>query len=111
MLEQLAAIVLTAILSSVFTLALAKWAVDRWGGSVLKKVIADAGPEVERRVRAGAVKAGEELLPKVRDKVREGFEAAISSAASRGVGETLKEVTKSAPRVLDDLDALLGRKR
>jgi hypothetical protein len=103
MLEQLAVIVLTAALSSVFTLALAE--------RVLRARLRDAGDEIERRVRAGAIQAGEELLPQVRDRVREGFEAAIASMASRSIGEALQDIAKSSGRVFGGLDGLFGRKR
>ncbi|MGH7898852.1 MAG: hypothetical protein ACREQQ_12930 [Candidatus Binatia bacterium] len=103
MLEELATIVLTAALSSVFTLLLAE--------RVLRARLRDAGDEIQKRVRAGALQAAEEMLPEVRDRVREGFEAAIASMASRSIGEALQDIAKSGGRIFGGLDGLFGKKK
>ena len=68
MLEQLAAIVLTAALSSLFTLAGARWALGRWVDELLRSKSAVLAAEVERHLRKG-------------------FETAVASSGARIIGE------------------------
>jgi hypothetical protein len=68
MLEQLAAIVLTAVLSSLFTLAGARWALGRWVDELLRSRSAALAAEVERHLRKG-------------------FDAAVASSGSRIIRE------------------------
>ncbi len=74
------------------------------------EVLAD---ELEARVRAGVLSAGEELLPKFRQQVTAGFKDALLTAA-RGehVEESVRAMARSGADLLEEgLGALLGRKR
>jgi len=68
MLEQAAAIVVTAVLSSLFTLAGARWVLGRWMDELLRSKSALVAGEVERRLR-------------------QGFDSAIASSGARIVSE------------------------
>ena len=68
MLEQGAAIVLTAALSSLFTLVGLRWALGRWMDELLRSKSALLAGEVERRLR-------------------QGFDSAIASSGTRILNE------------------------
>jgi hypothetical protein len=68
MLEQAAAILLTAVLSSLFTLAGARWALGRWMDELLRSKSALVAGEMERRLR-------------------QGFDTAIASSGARILNE------------------------
>ena len=68
MLEQAAVIVLTAVLSSLFTLVGARWALGRWMDELMRSKSAVLAGEVERRLRLG-------------------FDTAIASSGARIISE------------------------
>ncbi len=113
MITEIGIAVLTAVLSSVLTLTLARWEIKRRQERVLATLFDRAGTEVERRVRAGAKQAGEDLLPLLGEKVREGFEQAIVALATGKPADlALQELGKTAVRTIGEgIDALFGRKR
>ncbi len=105
--------VLTATLSSAFTLLAARVTLDRYTRRILQQRLEHAGEEIERRVRAGAVKAGQDLLPEVKKRLRESFEEAVASlGSSKTVEQAVQGMARSGARVLgEQIDTLLGRKR
>ncbi len=104
---------LTALLSSVFTIALAKVALDRWGARFVRQRIEEAEAEIERRVRAGAVKAGQDLLPELGVRLQEAFEQALISLATGNTLErTMHGAATAGVRTLGErLQALFRGKR
>lgn len=113
MLNELGLVVLTALLSSLFTLGLARLALDHWKRRNLQRMLTEVGDVVERRVRAGAIQAGEDLLPEVKKRIQESFEHAILGLASGGTVErSLEEAAKSGARKLGErLDSILGGRK
>jgi hypothetical protein len=105
--QTLIVVVLTAALSSLFTIGLAWLLFDRYGKWWLDRRVAELAKEAEERVRSGAVRAGEELLPGVREQIREGFEDAVASVASGGAAD--KTVERFAQLSASALGASLGR--
>lgn len=74
----------------------------------VEKKLEKAGDEVEERVRQGVLKAGEELLPKFREKVTEGFTRAL---AEWPTSEMTRMARTGANLVEEGLSTLLGKKR
>jgi hypothetical protein len=113
MLAELGIAVLTAVLSSLLTLVLAKLALDRWGSGYAQSKLDHASGELERRLQAAAMKAGEDLLPELQQRVRAGFEEALASLASgKPFEKSMQEAARAGVRAIGDgLDALLGKKR
>ena len=105
--------VVTAVLSSLLTLALAKLILDRWGERYARKQFDLAAGELERRVRAAALQAGEDMLPELQRRVRAGFEEALQSfAAGKPFEKTMEQAARMGLRSLaEGLDALMGRKK
>lgn len=91
-----AALVVTALLSSVLTLAGA-WLIYK---SVLEKrldrQITEIQLEFERRVKTGALAAGEELLPQLRKEVEQGFNDALRNSPASAVESGVKVAAESA---------------
>ncbi len=110
---DIATAVVTAVLSSLLTLALAKLVLDRWGERYAKKQIDLASGELERRLRAVALQAGEDMLPELQRRVRAGFEEALQSFASgKPFEKTMEQAARTGLRSLaEGLDALMGRKK
>ncbi|MEN8718889.1 MAG: hypothetical protein ABF296_01355 [Oceanococcaceae bacterium] len=107
--SPLVMIALTALASSLTTVVLVgvilHWRGDRWLAATQRS----AGEELERRVREGAVAAGEELLPRFRAEVTQGFVDALKKAPSSEVaGDALNTLAQSgADAVMSGLDSLL----
>jgi hypothetical protein len=108
-LEAIALAALTAVLSSVLTLVLAKLALDDPAAPAVERRLEEASLEIERRVRAGALQAAEEVLPELRRRVQEGFEQGVVALASGSLLE--RSVTERARSLTGRLDAIFGRKR
>lgn len=73
---------------------------------VLREELAE---EVEARVRAGAIAAGQELLPDFRREVTEGFREAMRGVAR---GDMAKEMAKTGAEIFGgSLDTLFGGKK
>lgn len=65
--------------------------------------------EVEERVRRGAIKAGEELLPKFRQEVNAGFREAVEGMVR---GDVARSVAKQGAELVGDgLEALFGQRK
>ena len=113
MLAEIVRALLTAVLSSVFTLVLAKLLIDRWASRYAQSKLDLAGGELEKRLRTAALQAGEELMPALQARVRAGFEEAIQSIASgRPLEKKMQDAAKAGVRALGEgIDALLGRKK
>lgn len=103
---MLAAIVVTALLSSALTLAGA-WVLYK---TVLEKrldqQLLEIQNEFERRVKAGVLAAGEELLPSLRKEVEAGFSDALRNSPVSAVEGGVKAAAESASL----LGSLLGLK-
>lgn len=106
--SPLAMIMLTALVSSLTTVVLIglilRWRGDQW----LAEAQRSAGEALELRVRDGAVAAGEELLPRFRAEVTQGFVDALKKAPTREVaGDTLNTLAQSGTdAVMSGLDSL-----
>lgn len=100
------AIVITALLSSAVTLA-AAWILYK---TVLEKrldrQLAEVQDEFERRVKAGVLAAGQELLPQLRKEVEGGFNDALRNSPVSAVEGGVKAAAESA----NLLGSLLGLK-
>ncbi len=98
----------TAVLSAVLTLVGAYWAYRLRLRAEIEKLVDELGPHLEDRVYAGAKKAGEELLPKFRQAVSDGFLEALSQwPASKA-----REIARTGIGIVGEgLDVLLGSKR
>lgn len=101
---------LTALLSSSLTWALAYWLYRRHLERRLVQLREELAEELEARVRSGAIAAGEELLPEFRREVSEGFREALRSVAGADVA---RNVAKTGAEIVGGgLDTLFGpRKR
>ena len=99
---------LTALLSSVLTWALAYiWFKLRLQPR-LDAEIKSMEDEFERRVKAGVLAAGRELLPDFRNEVREGFKEALAQSPLSMVEGAARTVGKGADLFGDSLNALFG---
>lgn len=98
---SIALAIVTALLSSACTWLIA-WAFFKFRlEKQVDQLKAEIGQEVEERVRAGALQAGEELLPRFRNEVREGFLDAMKSWPSSGVvSEAARNVAKTGADIL-----------
>lgn len=106
-------IVVTALLSSAFTLIFAYALYKVVFEKQLDRYVDELAEEFQKRVHDGAIDAGEELMPEFRDNVKEGFTEAISSISTVGVVEnTAKGVAKTGADIVGEgLNTLLGRRR
>ncbi len=73
----------------------------------LEARLGKVGDEVEERVRAGVLSAGQELLPEFRDKVTEGFTRAL---AEWPASEVTRMARTGANLVEDGLNSLFRKK-
>jgi hypothetical protein len=108
MLEQAFTILLTPIPTSLLTWALAYlWFKYRFEKrlSAQIKLIQD---EFEQRVKNGVTAAAIELLPKLREQVREGFKEAIAQSPVSMVEGAARTMSKGADIVSDRLGSLFG---
>ena len=105
---MLTAIVVTALLSSVLTLAGA-WILYK---TVLEKrldqQLLEIQDEFERRVKQGVRDAGTDLLPELRKEVAAGFSDAIRSSPVSAVEGGVKVVAESAGLLEKGLGSLFG---
>lgn len=74
----------------------------------LERQMKAAGDTMEERVRQGVLSAGEELLPKFREKVTEGFSRALADWPS---SEVTRFARTGANLVGEGLNTLLGGKK
>lgn len=85
--QLLGAIVGTALLSSLFTLALGWLAFRRWIRPRLETRLAEYASLLEARVKAGAGAAGRELLEPLRTQARDGLTAVADELLPRARAE------------------------
>jgi hypothetical protein len=99
---------LTALLSSMLTWALAyTWFKLRLQNQ-LDAQIKSIEDEFERRVKAGVLAAGRELLPDFRNEVRVGFKEALAQSPLSMVEGAARTVGKGADLFGDSLNTLFG---
>ena len=105
--------IVTAVLSSALTLGVAKLLLDRFGERYARRQLDLAAGELERRLRAAALAAGEEMMPELQRRVRAGFEEALKSfAAGKPFEKTMEQAARAGLRALNDgLQSLMGQKR
>ncbi len=105
-------VIVTALASSAFTVALgfAVWRV--WAAPRLEVRLLQAQDAFEQRVRAGVLAAGTDLLPALREHVKLGFQDALKDSHAAGIAEgTAKIVTGGTDLVADALSNLFGLKK
>jgi hypothetical protein len=108
----MATILATAFATSAVTLALAWLAFRFWARPRLAAELEASQQEFERRVKAGVLAAGHELLPALREQVRLGFEDALKGSHAVNIAEgTAKIVSGSADLLVDRLGNLFGLKK
>lgn len=103
---------LSAMAGSVFTVILAGGWYVAVGQRQLEQRLQDVQVEFEKRVKAGVLAAGQELLPALREQVKLGFEDALRGSRAAGIAEgTAKIVTGSTDLLVDSLSNLFGLKK
>ena len=109
----MAAIVLTAALSSLFTAVLVVAVVGWWMRRHYAREEQRLADLVQSRVRSGVLEAGEELLPEFRAEVTAGFLDAVKRLPQAGLmGETARTMARSGADLLGaGLEGLSGRGR
>lgn len=97
----------TSLLSAVMTLLLASYVYRRRYQRQLEQQLKQVGEEIQDRVRQGVLDAGDELLPKFQDRVRDGF---VEAVQKWDLSDDILNIAKSgADLVGDGLSTLLGR--
>jgi len=110
--EMTIVIAVTALATSVLTLALGALAWRAWGQPRFDAELLKIQDEFEKRVRAGVLAAGQELLPAFRQQVSAGFAAVLKESHAAGIAEgTAKIVTGSTELLVDRLSDLFGLKK
>ena len=100
---------LSALLSSVFTLGLALLWYRIAGERRLDAALVRVQAEFEVHVKRGVLAAGEELLPALREQVKLGFQDALKGSHAAGIAEgTAKIVSGSTDLLVDSLSNLFG---
>lgn len=109
----MAVIVLTAVLSSVFTAIMAAGVLVWWLQRHYRREEERLAELVQQRVRAGVLEAGEELMPEFRAQVTEGFIEAVKRLPQAGVmGEAARNMARSGADLLGaGLEGFSGRGR
>lgn len=105
-------ILITALVTSIVTLCLAAVVYKVFLAGRIERRAEQIGDDLEQRVRAGVMQAGEDLLPKFREQVALGFKDALAAAA-RGehVEESVRAMARSGADLLEEgLGALFGRR-
>lgn len=101
--------VLSALLTSLLTWSLAYVFYRARLSEQVDALREELAEEVEARVRAGAIAAGQELLPSFRREVTEGFREAMRGVAR---GDMAKEMAKTGAGIVGgSLDTLFGGKK
>lgn len=104
-------VLLTALLSSLFTWGLAWWYYQRRLRAELEAETRRLLAEFESRVQAGVLRAGRELLPEFRNEVREGFLEALRGSQTAGLVEEAAGAVKTGADLVGGLASMLGLKR
>lgn len=103
-------IVLTALCSSLLTLAGAWWVYRAVLEKRLDEQLLEIQTEFEQRVKFGVLAAGEELLPQFRKEVEAGFSEAVRNSGVNVAEAGLKTVAESANLLEKGLGRLFGLK-
>ena len=101
-------VIITALVTSLTTLALAYLLYRAKLKHELEASIKRLGDTLEERVHDGVLRAGDELLPKFRDKVTEGFTKAL---AEWPTSEVTRMARSGANLVEEGLNTIFGKKR
>ncbi len=108
--NSIAALILTAVLSSMFTLALGWWLYRKVLEKRLDRQLLEIQAQFEQRVKQGVLAAGHELLPQLRAEVAAGFRDAIRDTPASAVESGVKVVTEGATLLEKGLGSLFGFK-
>ncbi len=101
---------MTAVMSSVMTWLLAYLLYRKALERRIERLREELAAEVEERVRRGAIKAGEELLPEFRKEVTAGFKDALRGVVTGSdVARTMAKT--GADIVGGGLDSLFGQRK
>jgi hypothetical protein len=112
MTSMLTWMVVTALASSVLTLALGWLAYRAWAQPRLDAELLKIQEAFEQRVRSGVLGAGRELLPALREQVKLGFQDALKDSHAAGIAEgAAKIVAGSTDLLADGLGNLFGLKK
>ncbi len=106
--EIILVVVATSVLTALCTAVFVLWFYNRKIRPQLEAQLEQAGETMQARVRQGVLDAGEELLPKFREKVTEGFTRALAEWPS---SEMTRMARSGANLVGEGLNTLLGKKR
>ena len=108
MIQQAFIVLATALLSSFGTWVLAYlWFKQRLEVQLTAQLAA-MQDEFEQRVKSGVTAAGIELLPRLREEVREGFKEALAQSPLSMVEGAARTVGKGADLFGDSLNTLFG---
>ena len=106
---QIALALMTALFTSLLTWCVAYAFYRARLSTQLEQIREELAGEVEERVRLGAIAAGEEMLPKFRHEVTEGFREAMRGVAR---GDVAREMAKTSAEIVGgSLDSLFGSKK
>ena len=108
-----ALVLCTAVSSSVITAILAA-VLLRWRlQPTLERRLTELGEELEARVRSGVLGAGEELAPKFRAEVEQGFrDGVLAIASGQDLDDSVRAFAKGSVDLIGGgLNSLLGRSR
>lgn len=98
-------IVATAVTTSFATLAMAYLVYVLFVRKRMEKRMQELAETVQERVRAGAVEAGTELLPRFREQVTEGFKRALREWSTND----FRKMTRTGRDMVEEsLNTLLG---
>lgn len=112
MLFSALSILLTALFSSALTWAIAYVYFRVRLRDMLKQELQVVQNNFEERVKSGALAAGRELLPQVREQVRMGFLDVLKESDAVGIVENTAGVMKQgADMVSDGISALINMAR
>jgi hypothetical protein len=98
MIESLAIVVGTAILSSALTVLFMAVAFRLWGKAYLAAQLAAGGDAMAAKVRAAVEQAAESVVPTIRQQVEAGFGAAADEALPRFRDELDEAAEAALPR-------------
>lgn len=106
--DQVILVAVSALCSAPLTLLLVFLISRRYVRENLQKEMDRLGAEFEARVKAGALEAGEELLPQFREAVAQGFTDALRDLPANKI-RTLAETTSNL--LEEGLNTILGTGR